>query len=58
LTVHRGAIEKYLSIAENLISKYGIGLYHEQWLRLISEEIDSLFKEKDSKKQPELVDFM
>ena len=58
LTVHRGSIEKYLSVAENLVSSYGIGLYYEQWLRLISEEINSLFKEKDSKKQPELVDFM
>lgn len=58
LTVHRGAIEKYLGVAENLVKDYDIGLYYEQWLRMISDEINSLFREKREEKQPELIDFM
>jgi len=58
LTVHRGAIEKYLGVAENLVKRYGIGHYYEQRLRLISDEIDSLFQGRGVQKQPELVDFM
>ncbi|MEM3003812.1 MAG: DNA polymerase II large subunit [Candidatus Bathyarchaeia archaeon] len=58
LTVHRGAIQKYLGIAERLVKDYKIGVYYEQWLKMISEEIDSLFREKGEEKQPELIDFM
>ena len=58
LTVHRGAIEKYLGVAQDLVKDYSIGLYYEQWLRMISDEIDSLFREKREEKQPELIDFM
>lgn len=58
LTVHRGAIEKYLGVAERLVEKYHMGPYHEQRLRLIAEEINSLFKEKHAQKQPNLIDFM
>jgi DNA polymerase II large subunit len=58
LTVHRGAIEKYLTLAQNLVKNYGIGPYYEQWLKLISGEIDSLFHDKDVERQPELMDFM
>lgn len=58
LTVHRGAIEKYLDVAQNLVKNYKIGLYYQQWLELISDEIESLFQGKHMKKQPELADFM
>ena len=58
LTVHRGAIEKYLALAQNLVKNYKIGLYYQQWLELISDEIESLFQGKYMKKQPELADFM
>ena len=58
LTVHRGAIEKYLSLAQNLVKNYEIGPYYEQWLKMISDEINSLFHEKDVERQPELMDFI
>jgi DNA polymerase II large subunit len=58
MTVHRGAIEKYLSLAKNLVKNYEIGPYYEQWLQLISDEINSLFHEKDAERQPELMDFI
>jgi DNA polymerase II large subunit len=58
MTVHRGAIEKYLSLAQNLVKKYEIGPYYEQWLKRISDEINSLFHEKEVERQPELMDFI
>jgi DNA polymerase II large subunit len=58
MTVHRGAIEKYLSLAKNLVKKYEIGPYYEQWLKMISDEINSLFHEKEVERQPELMDFI
>ena len=58
LTVHRGAIEKYLGVARNLVETYGIGSYYEQWLKLISDEISSLFQASRVEKQPELIDFL
>ncbi len=58
MTVHRGAIEKYLSLAQNLVKKYEIGSYYEQWLKMISDEINSLFHEKEVERQPELMDFI
>jgi DNA polymerase II large subunit len=48
LTVYKGSIEKYLKIAKNIVQKYDIGEYHEQRLMLISNDIDSLFKEEPS----------
>ncbi|MGQ9640258.1 MAG: DNA polymerase II large subunit [Candidatus Bathyarchaeia archaeon] len=58
LTVHRGAIEKYLGVAERLVKNYDMGPYHEQRLRLIADEINSLFKDRYVQKQPNLIDFM
>ncbi len=45
LTVYRGTIEKYIEVAQNIIQKYNTGEYHEQRLKLISNDIDSLFKD-------------
>ncbi len=43
LTVYKGTMEKYLAKAEELVGKYGLGGYYEQRLKLIREEINSLF---------------
>jgi DNA polymerase II large subunit len=42
-TVYKGTMEKYLAKAEELVGKYGLGPYYEQRLRLIKDEINSLF---------------
>ena len=57
LTVHKGSIEKYLEVAENLVSKYNIGEYHKQRLKLIRDEIKSLFTGTNEKEQMVLGDF-
>jgi len=57
LTVHKGSIEKYLEIAEHLVSRYNIGEYHEQRLKLIRDEIASLFERTNKKDQMLLGDF-
>ena len=46
LTVYRGSIEKYLEVARRIVLKYGTGEYHEQRLKLITNEINSLFREE------------
>ena len=63
LTVYRGGIEKYLEPAMNLVHKYGLGDYYADRLRLIEEEIASLFpvvepEEKAERKQIDLTDFL
>ncbi|MEM2602417.1 MAG: DNA polymerase II large subunit, partial [Candidatus Bathyarchaeia archaeon] len=45
LTVYKGTMEKYLGKAEELVRKYALGGYYEQRLKLIREEIASLFPE-------------
>jgi DNA polymerase II large subunit len=57
LTVHKGSIEKYLEVAENLVSQYDIGEYHKQRLTLIRDEISSLFGRTKEKEQMVLGDF-
>ncbi len=57
LTVHRGSIEKYLEVAESLVDQYKIGEYHKQRLRLIRDEIASLFAGTNEKDQMVLGDF-
>jgi len=57
LTVHRRSIEKYLEVAENLVDRYSIGAYHKQRLKLIRDEIASLFAETTEKDQMVLGDF-
>ncbi|MEM2962195.1 MAG: DNA polymerase II large subunit [Candidatus Bathyarchaeia archaeon] len=46
LTVYRRSIEKYLEVARRIVLKYGTGEYHEQRLKLITNEINSLFREE------------
>lgn len=60
-TVHKGGIEKYLEPAKGLIEKYDLGKYYEDRIRLIEEEIDSLFWEEEPEEthnQFNLTDFM
>ena len=57
LTVHRGSVEKYLRVAEFLVERYGLPDYHAQRLRLIRDEIESLFGGRGPK-QISLADFM
>ncbi|MEM2122468.1 MAG: DNA polymerase II large subunit [Candidatus Bathyarchaeia archaeon] len=68
LTVYRGSIEKYLEMARRIVLKYSTGEYHEQRLKLITNEINSLFREEGAGKsgvgreeeyaQKDLSDFM
>ncbi len=58
LTVYKGTIEKYIEVATNLIRRYDLGKYHEQRLRLISQEIQTLFVDEDRKKQHVLAEFV
>ena len=49
LTVYRGGIEKYLEVANQLVLKYRLPNYYTQRLKLVEEEIDSLFEGKGPK---------
>ncbi|MEM3550004.1 MAG: DNA polymerase II large subunit [Candidatus Bathyarchaeia archaeon] len=56
LTVYRGGIEKYLEAAEHIIKKYGLPKYYSQRIKLMRDEINSLFGGKKPK-QISLTDF-
>ncbi len=59
LTVYRGSVEKYLTLAQDLVKRYNLGQYHEQRLLLLHEEINSLFNEQEEKKKhPSLEQFV
>jgi DNA polymerase II large subunit len=59
LTVYRGSVEKYLTVALDLVKRYNLGQYHQQRLLLLREEINSLFNEQEEqKKQPSLAQFV
>ena len=59
LTVYKGSVEKYLTVAQDLVKRYELGQYHEQRLLLLKEEINSLFNEaEEKKKQPTLAQFV
>jgi DNA polymerase II large subunit len=59
LTVYKGSVEKYLTVAQDLVKRYDLGQYHEQRLLLLQEEINSLFNEQEEKrKQPTLAQFV
>jgi DNA polymerase II large subunit len=59
LTVYRGSVEKYLTVAQDLVKRYNLGKYHDQRLLLLHEEINSLFNEQEEKKkQPTLAQFV
>jgi DNA polymerase II large subunit len=60
-TVHKGGITKYLTPAKDIVYKYDLGMYYENRLQLVEEEIDSLFYEEASEEthsQFNLTDFM
>jgi DNA polymerase II large subunit len=56
LTVYRGNIEKYLTVAQDLVNKYGLPKYYTQRLALIKEELSLMFDNKKAK-QTTLFDF-
>jgi len=59
LTVYKGSVEKYLTVAQDLVKRYDLGQYHQQRLLLLREEINSLFNEhEEKKKQPTLAQFV
>ncbi len=56
LTVYRGGIEKYLDAARHLVEKYELPTYYLHRLRLVQEEVNTLFEGKKPR-QISLVDF-
>ncbi|MGD0422267.1 MAG: DNA polymerase II large subunit [Candidatus Bathyarchaeia archaeon] len=58
LTVYKGGVEKYLTVAQDLVNRYNLGKYHTQRLMLLRQEIDSMFNETEEKKQPSLAQFV
>ena len=59
LTVYKGGVEKYLQVAQDLVTRYNLGQYHTQRLILLREEISSLFNQsEEKKKQPSLTQFV
>ena len=59
LTVYKGSVEKYLTVAQDLVKRYDLGQYHAQRLLLLQQEINSLFNEQEEKKkQPTLAQFV
>ncbi|NCC70980.1 hypothetical protein EOM09_05340 [bacterium] len=57
MTIHEGSIKKYLQIAKDLIKNYGLKPYLYQKLEIAEEDINSLFKDKDTENQKALSDF-
>ncbi len=57
LTVHEGAVKKYLDVSHKIAMEYDVSDYTKQRLKLIDLEIQSLFK-SDKSKQMGIVDFM
>jgi len=62
MTVHKGGIEKYLDPAMKLVERYGLDEYYADRLRLVRDEIASIFPEEaveeDEHKQIDLTDFL
>lgn len=63
MTVHKGGIEKYLDPALKLVERYGLDEYYADRLRLVRDEIASLFPEEAPKEEPghrqiDLTDFL
>ncbi|MDR2204123.1 MAG: DNA polymerase II large subunit [Nitrososphaerota archaeon] len=56
LTVYRGNIEKYITVAQHLVDTYGLPKYYTQRLTLIKEELSLMFDNKKAK-QYTLFDF-
>jgi DNA polymerase II large subunit len=56
--VYKGGVEKYLTVAQDLVDKFNLGQYHTQRLILLKQEIDSMFSETKEEKQPSLAQFV
>ena len=57
LTVNRGGIEKYLKISKGLIKEFGLPVYISQRIKLIEQDIISIF-EDDRKKQDSIFEYL
>ncbi len=57
LTIHKGGIEKYLLTTIKLAEEYNLSLYLRQRLKMVKEEIRSLF-EDEKVKQMAMFDYM
>ncbi|WP_292376962.1 hypothetical protein, partial [Methanosarcina sp. UBA411] len=57
LTVHEGAVRKYLEISKEIGERYGVSSYTRQRIELLDKDICSLF-ENHRVKQLGLLDFM
>ncbi|MEM0372284.1 MAG: DNA polymerase II large subunit [archaeon] len=58
LTVHKGGIEKYLSVSQALAEKYGLGDYLKQRLKLVERDLEEIFfVEPEKETQYTLADF-
>jgi len=57
LTVHKGGIEKYLGISQEIAEKYGLSDYLKQRLNLIERDLEAIF-EPEKTKQFSLADFI
>ncbi|MEM2924764.1 MAG: DNA polymerase II large subunit [Methanocellales archaeon] len=57
LTIHEGTVKKYLEASMKIAEEYEVSAYTKQRLKLLSQEITSLF-ESDTCKQKELFDFL
>jgi len=55
-TVHRGGIEKYLELSNQVIKKYGVRDYFQQRIDLIQDEIDLIFERRA--KQVKLMEYV
>ncbi|MEM2926467.1 MAG: DNA polymerase II large subunit [Candidatus Bathyarchaeia archaeon] len=51
ITVHRGSVEKYMSLALGLAEKYELKPYIKQRLTMMKEEIDAFFGERASERE-------
>ncbi len=50
-TVFKSGVEKYLSVATEMVRRYDIGEYYRQRLDLIKEELSETFKPEDPQQQ-------
>jgi DNA polymerase II large subunit len=57
LTVHEGAVRKYLEVSIRVAEKYNVSDYTKQRIELVGKDIDSLFS-NDRSRQMGLADFM
>lgn len=56
LTVSKGAVEKYMDVAEKMAEEYNVNDYIKQRLKIIKEGINSIF-ENEKSRQVKLSDF-